>query len=138
MLRAGLIANREHGRHEMVTRDLANFATLAAAVDRPESAARLFGAARRHAETIGYEFGLPERASYERAAERARIQLGDDAYAAAFAAGRELPLPAALAEALITVDLAGIEAPPHATVPLRPSPSGWFDAESDRNVAPGH
>jgi DNA-binding CsgD family transcriptional regulator len=121
LLRDGLLANRESSRHEIIVRDLANLATLAQAVDRPELAARLFGVAQALAETIGYVFVLPERASYERAEIAARARLGDGDYAAAYAAGRALSLPQAVAEALAALDPATMAATP--SVPAPPLPA---------------
>jgi predicted ATPase/DNA-binding CsgD family transcriptional regulator/DNA-binding XRE family transcriptional regulator len=84
---------------EGVAGSLANLAVLAAAGERTERAARLFGAARALLEDAGLGFKLPERTVYERAEARARTGLGA-AFAVAQAAGRALPREQAVAEAL--------------------------------------
>jgi non-specific serine/threonine protein kinase len=76
---------------------LADVATLAVARDRADVAARLFGAAEALRATIGAPAKLPERTTYEAAAERARGQLGDAAYEAERLAGRALSLEDAIA-----------------------------------------
>jgi non-specific serine/threonine protein kinase len=91
---------RQAGTLEGVADTLANLATLAAASGHRDRAARLFGAAARLAEALGYAFELPERASHERAADGLRAAMGDAGFAAAWAAGRALSLDDAVAEGI--------------------------------------
>jgi hypothetical protein len=91
---------------EDVAASLSDLAVLAAAVERPEQAARLFGAAA----AVRDETGrwpiplLPERAVFERAEAAARRALTLEAYAAAEAAGRALPREQAICEAVALAD----------------------------------
>jgi tetratricopeptide (TPR) repeat protein len=72
-----------------------------AALDgEPKRAARLWGAAERLRQAIGCRPAPVARANYERALAVARAQLGEAAFAAAWAAGRRLTLDEAIAEAL--------------------------------------
>jgi tetratricopeptide (TPR) repeat protein len=63
-------------------------------------AARLHGAAEALRETSGGSVPPFERPDYERGVERVRGSLGEDAFAAAWEAGRALPTEEAVAEAL--------------------------------------
>ncbi len=65
-------------------------AVLAAEAGRWERAARLLGAAERLRESAGRTLTEPERSTCERAEKRALAELGADAFAGAFAAGRAL------------------------------------------------
>jgi tetratricopeptide (TPR) repeat protein len=91
---------------EDVAASLADLAVLAAAVERPEQAARLFGAAAVVREETGRALipHYPERAVFERAESRARTALGPRAYDAAEAAGRALPREQAVSEAAAFAD----------------------------------
>jgi predicted ATPase/DNA-binding CsgD family transcriptional regulator len=89
----------EQGNRMGIAGCLRGLASVAAMIHRHERAARLFGAADAVRETLG----LPaprHHAQYEQAAARARAGLGDEAFAAAWAAGRALPLAEAVNEAL--------------------------------------
>jgi len=79
---------------------LADIGVLAVAANRPEPAARLFGASEVAREAIGRTVDQPERGIYARATTAARTALGEGTFTAAWAAGRALTLPAAVAEAL--------------------------------------
>ena len=110
---------------EDVAASLADLAALAAAVERPEQAARLFGAAAVVREETGRALvpHFPERAVFERAEARARTALGPRAYAAAEAAGRALPREHAVSEAAAFADeIAGCRAAIPSTSP-RDAPS---------------
>jgi hypothetical protein len=63
-------------------------------------AARLCGAAAVVRETLGAPIPSPERTELEEAVAPARAALGEEQWAAAFAAGRALTLEEAVAEAL--------------------------------------
>jgi hypothetical protein len=76
---------------------LEGFAFLAAARGQAARAARLFGAVESFRESVGSRRPpLPDR---ERVVAEARAQLGGDAFAAAWAAGRTMTLVQAIAEA---------------------------------------
>ncbi|MBA2521523.1 MAG: hypothetical protein H0V24_17850 [Chloroflexia bacterium] len=89
---------------EDVAGSLADVAVVAAAVERSEAAARLFGAADAMLGEDERVRKLPERAVYERGELRARTALGADAFMAAFSAGSALPRERAIAEAVAFAD----------------------------------
>ena len=98
---------------EDVAASLTDLAVLAAAVERPRQAARLFGAAEAMREETGRSLTphFPERAIFERAEARARAALGAEVFALAAAAGRALPGEHAIAEATALADeIAGMGA----------------------------
>jgi predicted ATPase/DNA-binding CsgD family transcriptional regulator len=102
--RESLSLHLEMGYREVLAANLANVAMLAGAVQWPDEAARLFGAAVGQREAIGNPFKLPERAVYDRAIGIARVSAGDDAFAAAWDTGRALSLTEAAAEAFTVLD----------------------------------
>ncbi|CAA9527430.1 MAG: hypothetical protein AVDCRST_MAG73-519 [uncultured Thermomicrobiales bacterium] len=75
-------------------------AGLAVLQGKPEGAARLAAAAEAMREAVGAPLPANERADHERCVAEARSALGAEAFAAAWEAGRALPLEAAVAEAL--------------------------------------
>ncbi len=91
---------------EDVAASLADLAALAAAVERPAQAARLFGAAAVVREETGRwpTPHFPERAVFEQAERLARSALGTTVYDAAEAAGRALPREQAVSEAAALAD----------------------------------
>ena len=94
---------RERGSPAALAVGLADVATLAAAREAWQSAARLFAKAEAVMRAEAAAFSLPARDHYERAHARATEALGDSAQAAA-AAGRALTLDQALAEAEAVLD----------------------------------
>jgi hypothetical protein len=78
---------------------LARTAAAATAV-QAERAARLLGAAAALRERVGAPLRPRRRAHVERAAAPARAVLGEERWAAAFAAGRAMTQQEAIAEAL--------------------------------------
>ncbi len=78
---------------------LEGVAGVVCARGEPERAARLCGAAAALRDAIGAPLPPEDRADYERIVAAARAALGDDAFAAAWAAGRALSLDQAIAEA---------------------------------------
>jgi non-specific serine/threonine protein kinase len=80
---------------------LAGLGSAAALDQQPERAARLWGAAERLCAALGCRPAPAARATYERAVALARAQLGEAAFAAAWAAGAALSLAEAIAEALL-------------------------------------
>jgi len=79
---------------------LEGLAATAAAEGRAERAARLFGATENWRSLVGFPLPPTHHTIYERDIATARAQLGDDAFAAAWAAGKALTLEQAIAEAL--------------------------------------
>jgi non-specific serine/threonine protein kinase len=107
----------------------ADAATLAVARGDLVPAARLLGAADAFRREDGAPFPLPGRIAYERAADRARVQLGDAAWSAAYTAGEALSLDDALlqAEGALRPDAT----PPPARGPIPEAPqSGPSTAET--------
>jgi DNA-binding CsgD family transcriptional regulator len=103
--------------HQGTALRLAGVAVLAGGCGSPETAARLLGAAGAQNLSLGMSFPLPERAAYERARAGARAALGEERFAAAWAAGQVLPPEAAVAAALAFV----AALPP---VPVTTAPAG--------------
>lgn len=79
---------------------LEGVASIACSGGHPARAARLFGAAAALREAIGAPIPPSECAAYDCWLAGSRAQLGDAAYAAAWALGRALPLEQAVALAL--------------------------------------
>jgi DNA-binding CsgD family transcriptional regulator len=112
LFREGLTTSVELGRKEGLAHCLAGLAVWAGAGRRPAAAARLFGVVAGLREVLGYDLEQPERARYERAEAAARGTLGEEAFAAGFAAGRALRLDDAVAETAALV-----AAPPETVLP---------------------
>ena len=70
----------------------------------PEHAARLLGAAAALREALGIPVPASEREDHDRAVAATRTALGETAFAAAWAAGRALPVEEAVNEALQLVN----------------------------------
>jgi non-specific serine/threonine protein kinase len=77
-----------------------SLAAVAAVVGDPVTATRLFGAAEALRERHGIDVPPAERPRLERAIAAARARLAEAAFAAAWAAGRTLPMAVAITEAL--------------------------------------
>lgn len=99
-LSAGLEQFRKLGHQAGVARCLAGLGSMAGMSGRPAQAARVWGAADALRQAIGGRPDPAARATYERAVALARAQLGDEAFAAAWAAGAALTLEETIAEAL--------------------------------------
>ena len=97
---------RQRGSHAALAVGLADVATLAAAREAWQLAARLFAKAEALLETEAAVFSLPACDHYARAHDRARQALGDAAYQVAVA-GRALTLEQALTEAEAVLKLDG-------------------------------
>jgi ATP/maltotriose-dependent transcriptional regulator MalT len=91
----GLLLAMEAGIRHALGWNLIGLAKVAADEGQPEQATRLFGAAEAclHPDALD----PLERADYERAVERVREQLGEEAFAAAWAEGRTMTPEQALA-----------------------------------------
>ena len=95
---------------------------------RPRPAARLFGAAEALRERHGVKLGPTERARLEQAIAPARAQLSEAEFAAAWTAGRALPIEQAIAVAVqVADDVAGARVPdssaPHGLTPRELPPA---------------
>jgi non-specific serine/threonine protein kinase len=101
--REGLLHARDLGPVWGIGRALLGIAHVATG-EQPEVAVRLFGAAEAHHEAAGLLVFATPRAELAQAAGRLRAELGEAAFAASWAAGRTLPLGAAIALALATAE----------------------------------
>ena len=99
-LTAGLQLSRELGARIMIAWCLAGLGSAAALDEEPERAARLWGAAEQLRAMLGCRPPPAARATYERMLAQAHAQLGEGAFAAAWAAGEALALEQAVVEAL--------------------------------------
>jgi tetratricopeptide (TPR) repeat protein len=79
---------------------LAGLGLVAIAQGRAERAARLLGAAKAPFDATGSLTDPFDRAEFDRSTAAARAQLGEEAFAAAWAAGRAMTLEQAIEEAL--------------------------------------
>jgi predicted ATPase/class 3 adenylate cyclase len=102
--RESLALYREVGDLRRCAGGLEHLATTAAVAGHGERAARLLGAAAAQREALGTPQGVREREDTERAVAAAQAALGDEAWAAAVAAGAALSLAEAVSEALGDVD----------------------------------
>jgi ATP/maltotriose-dependent transcriptional regulator MalT len=98
--RQGLALARERADPRCVADTLEYLVNVVGAAGHGEQAARLLGAATALREAIGAPGPSVERAMTEQAVVEARGALGEEAWAAAFAAGRAMTLEEAIAEAL--------------------------------------
>src|SRR5262245_37337620 len=96
----GLVLSQELESRIRIAINLAGMAGVAAAQGHPERAARLFAAAYALFDTMGYRGEPQDRAEHDRNAAVARAQLGDQAFALAWEAGRTMSLEQGIAEAL--------------------------------------
>jgi non-specific serine/threonine protein kinase len=88
------------GDRRQCAEGLEQLANTAGVAGHGGRAARLLGAASALRETLGSPQPPPERADTERDVATARADIGEERWAAAFAAGRALALEGAIAEAL--------------------------------------
>jgi hypothetical protein len=79
---------------------LEDIADIAGRIGRPELAGRLYGAADEQRARLGISVAPVYRAEYERDLNISRRAVGEAAFAAAWAAGRDLSPEQAIAEAL--------------------------------------
>jgi tetratricopeptide (TPR) repeat protein len=104
LFRQSLALLRELGHRIAMIDGLAGLAAIATRRADPLRAARLFGAAEALAEAMGYTMEPDDRAWYDRQVAALRSTADPPPVAAAWAAGRALPLEQVLAEALATGD----------------------------------
>jgi predicted ATPase/class 3 adenylate cyclase len=96
----GLALAQEVGRPHWVALGLVGMAAVAGARGQPERAARLLGAAAALREATGATLDAADRATHDCAAGAAQAAVGAAAFAAAWQAGRAMPLADAVASAL--------------------------------------
>jgi non-specific serine/threonine protein kinase len=94
--REGLVLAARLGEPGVVANGLRRLGGLVGESGQPDRAARLFGAA----EALEPSIAPAEREEYERRAAAVQAALGDDVFAAAWAAGQAFSLEQAVAEAL--------------------------------------
>jgi predicted ATPase/DNA-binding SARP family transcriptional activator len=90
---------RAIGDKEAMARSLEELAGLAVAMGQAEQGVHLFGRAEALRDEIGAPLAIFAADRYERDVAAARAVLPEETFAAAWATGRELPLPEALSEA---------------------------------------
>jgi predicted ATPase/Tfp pilus assembly protein PilF/DNA-binding XRE family transcriptional regulator len=95
-----LLLGRDIGARHLVAASLESLGWVAAARGQAEQAARLAGATVALREILGVPLPPAFRAGHDRAVQAMRAALGEEAFAAAWAEGRTLPLEAAIAAAL--------------------------------------
>src|SRR6185312_5478793 len=108
---------------------LEGIAAVMSAADRPQFAARLYGAWEANCALPGTEFKLhpPDQREFERYTSRAAAALGRTSFAREWAAGRQLSLEQAIAEALhVEHDYTG-----GAIVPLSAPRAGRVDSTEE-------
>jgi tetratricopeptide (TPR) repeat protein len=100
LLEEALLLSRDIGTWELVAAGVESLAWVAASCGQARQAARLCGAAEAQREALGAPLPPDERAGHDQAVAAMRAALGEQAFAAAWAAGRALPLEQAIGEAL--------------------------------------
>jgi hypothetical protein len=91
---------RALGSQRCIAFCLAGLAGVAGGAGQPEQAARLFGAVEALLEAVDGHMWPADRADYERSVAAVRAALSADAFAAAWAEGRAMPLERAMCVAL--------------------------------------
>jgi non-specific serine/threonine protein kinase len=109
-----------------LARGLEALAAVAARADQVERAARLLGAADSVRDSLGAIILPPEQAEHERTVALATHGLGDDAFRAAWALGRDLSVVLALQLAT-----APLEVPPHANPDVELMTDGLGQSECE-------
>jgi non-specific serine/threonine protein kinase len=95
-----LVVARELGHKIAIQATVDAIGQLAAAERQPARAARLMGAAEAMRDALHVPVPYSWRADHDRAVNTARVALGEDAFAAAWAEGRAMPLDQAVVHAL--------------------------------------
>lgn len=96
-----LTLRRQLGDKRGIAESLEGLAADAVAQARFERATRLFGAAKQLREVIGVPLPPSELSQHTRSVEKARVALGEDAFAAAWVEGRAMTVEQAVAYALV-------------------------------------
>ncbi len=103
-LKESLVFMRESKSRRGIASVLEGFAKLTVTQQQAKLAARLLGAAEGLREAIGAPLPLDERADYEQAVAVARRELGEEAFASAWAEGRAMtPEQVLAAQGLVTL-----------------------------------
>ncbi len=100
LYKQSLTLYRAMGNRQDAGECLEGLAAVAGAQGQPHYAARLLGAAAALRAAMHTPLPVVDRAAHDRIMAAARTALGDDAFAAAWAAGQALPLEQAIDEAL--------------------------------------
>ena len=93
-----------HGEQRVIAWNLTNVGSLVAAAGHPQQAARFFGAAEALRDAIGVPLAVAWQPDHAPVVAVVRDALGEDGFAAAWAAGRNLRPEEAVAEAVHVVD----------------------------------
>jgi hypothetical protein len=101
LLKESLTIHRELGNRRGIIRSLEEMAEVAATRGEPERAACLFGVTEGLRESLGARLPPTERAKQDRCVAAVRGALGEEAFAAAWAEGRAMPLEEAVRYALV-------------------------------------
>jgi hypothetical protein len=100
LLEECLLLSREIGAKDAATESLEGLTWVAAGRGQPHRAAQLAGAADALRQTLGIPVMPDRRAGHEQAGRAMRAALGEEAFAAAWAAGRALSFQDAVALAV--------------------------------------
>jgi tetratricopeptide (TPR) repeat protein len=100
LLSQALLLSRDIGAKTLMALGLEGLAWLVVEQGQPERAARVGAAAETLHEAIGVSLEPYQRAGHDEAVQAMRAALGEEAFAAAWAEGRALPLDEAIALAL--------------------------------------
>jgi hypothetical protein len=92
LLEESLAINRELGDKWGIAQNLERLAALAVAQAQPARAARPFGTAEALREALGAPLPPVDGAEHDRSVAAVRTALGEEAFAAAWAEGREMSL----------------------------------------------
>jgi non-specific serine/threonine protein kinase len=100
LLHEAMLLSRDMEAKNLMAEALEPLAWSVAAQGQPERVARLGGSAEALREALGVPLRAGVRADHDRALRTIRVALGEEAFAAACAEGRALPLEAAITCAL--------------------------------------
>jgi non-specific serine/threonine protein kinase len=100
LLHEAILLGSNIGARGLMAEGLESLAWVAVAAGQPERAARLSGAAEALREALVVPLRPVQQAGHDQAVQAMRATLGEEAFAAAWAVGRALPLEAAIAMAL--------------------------------------
>ncbi|HEV2127344.1 MAG TPA: tetratricopeptide repeat protein, partial [Thermomicrobiales bacterium] len=126
-----LAVHVEHGDRRNIGHCLGGLAGMVGLLGPSEQAARLFGAADAMFAGTGASMFIVDRPDYDRNLAMIRDRLGEQQFAAAFAAGQMLPLDDALAEAaqataMVKVESSGASANGTPTAVSCQSATDWY------------
>jgi non-specific serine/threonine protein kinase len=130
----------EQGERRGTADSMSGLAGVAGMLGWSETAARLFGAAEAQYEACGVCLAPPDRPLYERAVARARAGAEERRWLAAREAGRLLPLPVAISEAMALAQEAvapAVPAPVAACAPRAPGELTYREREVLTLIAAG-